>query len=391
MWFRILQIIAILSSWAVVARMLGHVSLRPVLFGRYSLLYAGLILTAVAVAVAASSTLRPSIYQRLFHLRYQILLSICSTLVAGLGTAEAAIRAFDLFGASFYQEVTRCMLDFEDDPNLAFRHKAGLRTTYQKVPVVINELGLRDRPIEPKTPERRRLLLLGDSVTFGWGVPIEDTYGRQLEKVLANSGVNAETVNSGVCGYNTVQQEAFLSTRGDRIDPDGVLLLFVDNDVQPVEPIKRERTVALWQDGPSSLISRLLRESWLYRIFYHLVPFVLAKPAPPPVADGAWRDSMQAIRNIDAYCRKKGIFFAPFLFRMSRNPHTDAILRSLDEVAVQGSFRVHDTQPWFANLRPSSLVNSMVDAHPNAAGHRVLAAGMAAALLEDGVFRNTPR
>ena len=60
-----------------------------------------------------------------------------------------------------------------------FERITRLRTFY----VTTNSIGLRSPEIRQNKPDLR-IVCLGDSVTFGWGVPEEDSYPRQLEHLL---------------------------------------------------------------------------------------------------------------------------------------------------------------------------------------------------------------
>ena len=62
----------------------------------------------------------------------------------------------------------------------------------------INALGLRDRQDlqAEKPPGTRRVLFLGDSVTFGLEVDLEETLVKQVESMLDR----AECINMGVSG-----------------------------------------------------------------------------------------------------------------------------------------------------------------------------------------------
>ncbi len=56
------------------------------------------------------------------------------------------------------------------------------------VPVTINSYGLRGGEIStPKPPNTVRIVVVGDSITFGYGIPVESTYAKVLEKRLNNN------------------------------------------------------------------------------------------------------------------------------------------------------------------------------------------------------------
>jgi lysophospholipase L1-like esterase len=108
------------------------------------------------------------------------------------------------------------------------------------VPARINSLGFRDSreySIEKK-PGSFRILVLGDSVTFGHGALYETTYPYLLEQQLRawRPDVNWEVWNLGVPGYNTAQELAYLKLVEDRYRPDLVVVGFFLNDFTGYEP-----------------------------------------------------------------------------------------------------------------------------------------------------------
>ncbi|MCC6154563.1 MAG: hypothetical protein IT367_12425 [Candidatus Hydrogenedentes bacterium] len=100
--------------------------------------------------------------------------------------------------------------------------------------VNISSQGLRDREFGPKEDGELRVLLLGDSFTFGWGLEIEQTVGRQLEAMLNASGSAKRftVINAGVDGYGPWQERIRLREIGFALEPDIVVLqLFPGNDL----------------------------------------------------------------------------------------------------------------------------------------------------------------
>jgi lysophospholipase L1-like esterase len=81
----------------------------------------------------------------------------------------------------------------------------------------------------------KKILILGDSVTFGFGVACEETFPWLLEAILNHSGLPenepVEVINSGVSGYSTYNELQLYRGRGRQSDPDLVVLALVLNDV----------------------------------------------------------------------------------------------------------------------------------------------------------------
>jgi hypothetical protein len=83
-----------------------------------------------------------------------------------------------------------------------------------------------------KEPGNLRVLVLGDSHTMGYEVRQEYTFSSVLERYLKRSGRKVEVINTGVSGFGTAEQLAFLREEGFRYDPDFVVLAFYANDYE---------------------------------------------------------------------------------------------------------------------------------------------------------------
>jgi lysophospholipase L1-like esterase len=130
------------------------------------------------------------------------------------------------------------------DPDLSFAHLPNGHAFLMGADVKINSQGLRDREYSlEKAPGTYRIMLLGDSTTFGWGVREEDTAAKILERKLAadppRGYTQVEVLNAGVGNYDTVQEVTYYQTRGQAFHPDLVVLVFFINDPEPV-PVEKK-------------------------------------------------------------------------------------------------------------------------------------------------------
>lgn len=98
-----------------------------------------------------------------------------------------------------------------------------------------NSLGYRGKEfLLNKPPNTTRILVLGDSFTFGIGVSDEETYPYQLEKILKEKGhSNTEVINAGYAdAFSPDSYYLYLKKRGLALKPDIVILgFFVYNDI----------------------------------------------------------------------------------------------------------------------------------------------------------------
>ena len=130
---------------------------------------------------------------------------------------------------------------FLSDPVRGQRLAANYTGWFAGVPVHINRLELRD-PRDyslAKHPNTFRILVLGDSVTFGHGSVYEHTYPYLVEQRLAawRPDVDWQVWNAAVPGYNTSQELAHLEQVGPSFAPDLVIVGFFENDLVENHPI----------------------------------------------------------------------------------------------------------------------------------------------------------
>jgi lysophospholipase L1-like esterase len=83
----------------------------------------------------------------------------------------------------------------------------------------------------PKPKDVLRILVLGDSVAFGPGVPENETFSNLLESRLKEQGHRVDVINTGVPGYTTYSELQYYLTAGRHLEPDIVLLAFCMNDI----------------------------------------------------------------------------------------------------------------------------------------------------------------
>jgi lysophospholipase L1-like esterase len=98
--------------------------------------------------------------------------------------------------------------------------------------VHVNALGLRgpERTVG-KPPHTARILVLGDSFAFGFGVAQDETFSAELERLLRERGLEVEVLSSGVPGWSLDNELVYLRTEGFELEPDLILLASSENDL----------------------------------------------------------------------------------------------------------------------------------------------------------------
>ena len=127
----------------------------------------------------------------------------------------------------------RIILILKQDPQLFWRQKANLKTKFEGHQINTDGMGWRNKSLNlAKKQGVRRIICLGASPTFGWGVNYEDTYAYHLQKLLNRNPKNSfEVINAGEIGYSSYQGLLLLKNEIVRLDPDIITVSYVINDI----------------------------------------------------------------------------------------------------------------------------------------------------------------
>ncbi|MBI5056262.1 MAG: SGNH/GDSL hydrolase family protein [Nitrospirae bacterium] len=102
------------------------------------------------------------------------------------------------------------------------------------VTVKTNNLGLRDdqEVTYDKPKDKKRILIIGDSYTFGLFVESGDAYPSILKQLLKEDGSKYEVINAGFPGYNADEEYVWLRNEGIKFKPDIIILgFYIGNDL----------------------------------------------------------------------------------------------------------------------------------------------------------------
>lgn len=192
------------------------------------------------------------------------------------------------------------------DPAVAHEHAPGTQAFLMGVDVRINALKLREKDYGYAKPKGvKRVLMLGDSLTFGWGVPFAETTSKQLEKGLngGGGGTTWQVINAGVGNYNTSQEVAYFLNEGHKYDPDVVVLNYFVNDAEPT-PARKDSVLLGWSYAYVYLKGRLDvlgRQAFGMRNWADYYLGLYDEGAP------GWKLAVESIEKLAADCRERNI------------------------------------------------------------------------------------
>ena len=241
----------------------------------------------------------------------------------------------------------------------------------------VNRSGYRDPDRVLFKPEGvRRVLFLGDSVTFGLGVPSASTFVREVERLL---GPPYEALNLSVSGINLEREFKELSSRGLLYEPDAVVWVFFPNDIDGIG----------WDPGYSGIHPSLdnLYQNWLFYSYLQMRYNLLlgALGLRTSYAEGVraayqgqgyerFAEDMALLRE---WCLRNHkqlyIVLFPFIEDLEDYP-LSAAHRRVAETAQQLGIPCLDLVATFAGHSTRKLqLNPHFDHHPNALANRLAA------------------
>jgi lysophospholipase L1-like esterase len=135
--------------------------------------------------------------------------------------------------------------------------------------VTTNSYGFRGDEFKiPKPAGVHRILCLGDSITFGWGVDNEQTFPALLQQRLRQAGLGAvEVLNAGIGDIGTEEELDELPAFLDSLEIDEIILGFYLNDSRPPQGFHDE---FMYEGAVNRFFrtSTLVRHSYLLRWIY---------------------------------------------------------------------------------------------------------------------------
>lgn len=349
----------------------------------------------------AMSRQRIPLKRRLFYVLviYLAFMLILLAVEAGTRLTMDHLSTLDLFVVTPQQKAQVATQQqsaiFEGDPLLMWRLKPNLdHAVWDFTVLSTNSQHLRaDYDFGTKQPGTIRIVCLGDSVTFGYRVPVvwpdKPTeydpgwlpFPMLLEKHLraANPGRTIEVVTMAVPGYTSHQGLAWLRRDIDRFKPDLLTVSFGWNDASFSDAPDREAINTKWY----AVATRGLIE--FSQAFAHATHWLRSLqeirrgPGGRPTARVSQQEYLENMSGITELAQTRGahviVIAAPYRDRVTNAPEAEvmvryrAALRSLMEQRGVPFLQVLElteeagavNQGWFGEL-----------IHPNHMGHRLL-------------------
>jgi len=299
---------------------------------------------------------------------------------------EALIRIYLHYNIVYDIEMTRYALNLKtrsENPLIGHVHKPNSSMRLMDVMVNINSDGLRDKEYPVKKEDKYRIIFIGDSLTFGWGVEQEDTFQYLLEESL-NNQFPVEIINFGTGNYNTEQEVNLFFDKGLKYKPDKVVVFYFINDAE-VTPEKS----TFWFLGYSEFISFYWsRINIMLNNYFPSTNFKEYYSALYNEDQEGWKRSKKAFLELKNICQKEGIQLQVVLLPELHDTKNQVFKDVYDKVSTflsNNDIEYVNLADLFENQENEmDLWVNYDDAHPNKLAHKKIAESIETFISERG-------
>jgi HEAT repeat protein/lysophospholipase L1-like esterase len=243
-----------------------------------------------------------------------------------------------------------------------------------------NRDGMRDREHAlAKSDGVRRLVLLGDSVTLGYGLRPEQAFPQVLQDVLDGRGQEVEVFNVALGGWSTRQERIAYERIARKYHPDEVVVSVCLNDIPEIHNnLARPPRLLRELHARSALVRRLVGAR---RREIHDVEELFETPESASVKD-AIHDFSDELRQLRAEVEADGAAFEVALlpFRLQVEPRAPAatVQQRIGALCRDQRIPFLDILPGLRGLGPAAFLDYD---HLSAAGARRVAEILADSVL----------
>lgn len=248
-----------------------------------------------------------------------------------------------------------------------------------------------------RQPQTIRLLALGDSTTFGWGVEQPATWTAVAEKILQEKHpeVKIQVLNGGVPGYTSFQGLHHYKKNASLYDPDLVMFDYIVQDARKTVITDKQQAIAalnseFLEDNPILKLRmvRLLRNRYaLFRTESLDQANQQASEDPNATTRVPLEDYKENILTFQKLTQQKGSTLLLFGFPLEVVGYTKAHRDLMAQLAESQKILHFDPSSTIAEeARRATLYFPKDKGHPNAAGCEKIGTLLAEYLESSGVL-----
>ncbi len=288
---------------------------------------------------------------------------------------EISMRIYTRFFTFYDVEMVRYALQLKDahsNPLIGHIHRQNKSARLMNVMVEINSDGFRDDEYPISRDEKHRIIFLGDSLTFGWGVEKTNSFEHLLEASF-DELAPTEIINFGTGNYNTEQEVNLFIEKGLKYEPDKVVIFYFINDAEPtpqkskMEFLGYSRAFTFFWSRIKAAVSRVISSKSFHEYYSNLYR------ADQP----GWVRVKSSFLKIKEICHAQGIdlqvVILPELHDLKNYPFKEEHKKLTTFLQQNGIPSVDLIHSFSTETNPVRLWVARDDAHPNRLAHKMIA------------------
>jgi lysophospholipase L1-like esterase len=245
---------------------------------------------------------------------------------------------------------------------------------FKKVSIDINKIGQRDIDYENSDLKKydRRFLIIGSSITLGWGVEYEETFSHKLNDYSIRNNKNWLFINGGVGNYNTERYVNNYLDNWKDLDFTDIIIQFFVNDTENLREARE----------PNFFVEH----SHLGVIIWKLINSYNSKFKAEKIEDyyrelydddnKGFKIAVQSLKKIQNHCKSNNInciiVNTPDIHQL--DPYKLIFINDkMRKVSEDINFPYLDLLNSFKKYDAKDLWNKYGDPHPNNLGHEEMA------------------
>lgn len=261
-------------------------------------------------------------------------------------------------------------------PGVSHEHMPNKESDLYGVKLKTNSIGFRDYEYNlTKAKNSKRILVLGDSVTLGWGVELENTYPKVLERMLNQyKKEKYEVMNSAVGNFNS-EMEANILQKYLLLDLDAVIIGFFPNDAEKTVIVK------------PGLLYQLKKRLCIYPFFWDRfmkIKYMMSNKKGKSIIHEFYSEEYGGMQRIDSsFLKIKKIsvendldvyvLIIPQFYDEFKNYDSLYIHEFVKGLCKKYDFKCVDALDNLKEFSLKDIIVSKEDAHPNVLGHKIIA------------------
>jgi len=267
---------------------------------------------------------------------------------------------------------SRSLKKISTKKELGHEHISNHSARLQNVDIRINNLGMRGG--EPHLKADTKIIMLGSSITLGWGVSEELIYPSILKQSLqARTNRSIEVFNAGVGNYNTFREVESFFLKYKTLNPDIIVLNYFVNDAEILPAPKSnwllensQLAVLLW-----SRLEQIKTKFGVQESFEEHYKNIYQNDFE------GWILTQKSFAKLGKYANDRNIpvvvAMIPDIHNLKNYPF-GFIHKKIKKLSEDNGFEFVDLYDSFKNIeKPEEIWAMPGDPHPNAKGHQLIA------------------